>query len=97
MNDIGMIKITTERGLKMSRNEVKEKIVEIFKDIFDDDQLVIEEETSAEDIEDWDSLMHISLITAIQKCFDVQFKLKEVTGLKNVGETIDLILEKIDE
>lgn len=81
----------------MTRENVTKKVADIFKEVFDDDSLVISDDTAAEDIEDWDSLMHISLITAIENEFNIKFKLKEVTGLQNVGDTIDLIMEKINE
>lgn len=81
----------------MTRENVTKKVADIFKEVFDDDSLVISDDTAAEDIEDWDSLMHISLITAIENEFNIKFKLKEVTSLQNVGDTIDLIMEKINE
>ena len=81
----------------MTRENVTKKVADIFKEVFDDDSLVISDDTAAGDIEDWDSLMHISLITAIENEFNIKFKLKEVTSLQNVGDTIDLIMEKINE
>lgn len=81
----------------MTREMVTEKVSDIFKEVFDDESLVISDHTAADDIEDWDSLMHISLITAIENEFNIKFRLKEVTSLQNVGETIDLIMEKINE
>lgn len=74
---------------------VKEKLQEIFRDIFDDDTLVIENSTTAADIEDWDSLAHIQLIAAIEKAFHVKFTLKEVVSAENVGAFIRLIENKL--
>ena len=81
----------------MTREQIVEEVREIFKQVFDDNKLIITDKTSAEDIEDWDSLMHITLITAMETYFNIKFKLKEVIGLQNVGETVDLIKEKLDE
>lgn len=79
----------------MSREEVFEKINEVFRDVFDDESIQVVDETTAEDIEDWDSLEHINLIVAIENKFGIKFKMSEVTGLKNVGEMVDVILGRI--
>ena len=79
----------------MDRTEVFEKLNEIFQDVFDDDTLEVNENTTSEDIEEWDSLMHISLIMAIENAFGIKFTMDEVTGMQNVGETADKIMEKI--
>ena len=77
----------------MTRNEILEKVTAIFRDVFDDDTIVIGEETTAADIEDWDSLTHITLVSEIEDAFDFKFSMKDVLGMKNVGEMLD-ILEK---
>ncbi len=79
----------------MSREEVYEKLNEVFRDVFDDESIEVHDETTAEDIEDWDSLEHINLIVAVENKFHMKFKMSEVTGLKNVGEMVDLILGRI--
>jgi acyl carrier protein len=79
----------------MKREEILEKIKEIFKDEFDDRNLVIKEETTAADVEGWDSLKHISLIEAIEDEFDIRFTMVEVNGMKNVGEMVSIIAERI--
>ena len=79
----------------MNRTEITEKVNEIFCDIFDDDELVITDETTAADIEDWDSLEQINILVALEKLFSVKFAVAEVEGLKNVGEMIDLIEKKL--
>lgn len=76
---------------------MKEKLQEIFRDRFDDEELVITEEMTAADIEDWDSLAQINLIIAIEKEFKVRFSLEEVSKLKNIGEMLDLIKFKVKE
>ena len=75
----------------------KERLQEIFRDIFDDEELVITEDMSANDIEDWDSLAQINLIIAIEKEFKVKFNLEEVSSLKNIGEMLELLSKKIKE
>lgn len=77
----------------MERNEIFKKVNEIFVDVFDDDSIVIGEETSAKDIEDWDSLTHITLISAVEEEFGIKFSMKDVLGMKNVGEMVDIIME----
>lgn len=81
----------------MTRQEIFEAVQEIFRDVFDDEELVIKDETNAEDIEDWDSLEHITLIVAMEKEFQMKFDIKEVNKLENVGQMIDLIKRKLDE
>lgn len=79
----------------MSREEVFEKLNEVFRDVFDDESIVVTDATTANDIEDWDSLEHINLIVAIENKFQMKFKMNEVTGLKNVGEMADVILGRM--
>lgn len=74
---------------------VKEKLQEIFRDLFDDDSIVLFDEMTSDDIEDWDSLSHINLIADIERTFGVRFNTKEVTSTKNVGEFIKIIESKI--
>lgn len=75
----------------MDRNKILEIVTEIFQDVFDDNEIVLNDLTDAEDIEDWDSLAQITLIASIEKTFDITFSMKDIIGLKNVGEMIDLI------
>lgn len=75
----------------MSREEILEKVNDIFHDVFDDDSIVVLEETTADDVEDWDSLMHITLISEVESAFGFKFQMKDVVGMKNVGEMIDII------
>ena len=79
---------------KMNREEMLIKINSIFKDAFDDDTLAIEESTCANDIEDWDSLMQITLIAAVEDMFDVKFTLEDALSMKNVGDMMTLIERK---
>jgi len=79
----------------MSREEIFNKVQDIFRDIFDEDELVIQETSSSDDIEDWDSLNHINLVSAIEKEFKIRFALGELQSLKDVGAMIDLMVQKI--
>ena len=81
--------------LFMTREEVFEKLNEVFQDVFDDDSITVNDSTTADDIEDWDSLEHINLIVAVERCFGIKFTMGEVTGMKNVGEMVGIILERI--
>lgn len=74
---------------------IKHDLQEIFRDIFDDETINLTNELSSEDIEDWDSLSHIRLVVAIEKCFSVKFSFGEMKNLENVGEMIELIEYKI--
>ena len=78
----------------MERSEILKKVNEIFCDVFDDKTIVISDETTASDIEDWDSLMQIELITEHESFFGLKFGMKEVLNMKNVGEMIDIIVER---
>ena len=73
---------------------IKERVQTVFRDLFDDPSIEIFDDMTAKDIEDWDSLAHIQLISAIQDEFGVKFSLQEVVSIKNVGEFIHLISEK---
>ena len=75
----------------MDREDILERVNEIFCDVFDDEDLEINESTCADDIEDWDSLTHITLISAVENEFGFKFSMKEVQGMQDVGEMIDII------
>ncbi len=81
----------------MPREEVMEKVTEIARDIFDDDELVLEDDTVASDVDGWDSLTHLSLMNEIEEEFGFKFVMKEVQGLKDVGELIEAIMERIED
>ena len=76
----------------MTREAIYEKLNEVFQDVFDDDSITVNAETTADDIEDWDSLEHINLVSAVEKEFGVKFTMAQVVGMKNVGEMVDVIL-----
>ncbi len=75
----------------MSREEIYERLNEVFRDVFDDETITVNDETTAADVEGWDSHMHISLIDAVEEEFDIRFDMKTVVKMKNVGEMVDVI------
>ena len=79
----------------MSREEIYKNLDEVFQDVFDDDTIHVNDSTTANDIEDWDSLEHIGLIVAIERKFNIKFNMGEITSLKNVGEMVDIIVERV--
>jgi acyl carrier protein len=78
----------------MTPDQIKPKLNAVFRDVFDDEKLDVGEQTTAKDVEGWDSLNHINLIVAIEKAFAVKFTTREVNSLQNVGELIALIVRK---
>ena len=78
----------------MTRTEILQKLNLVFCDVFDDETLKISEETTAKEVEGWDSLMHITLVLAIEDSFETQFDMKEVIKLKTVQEFMDALEQK---
>jgi acyl carrier protein len=78
----------------MDRQEVFKRLNEIFQDVFDDEELVVTDETCADDVEDWDSLRHITLISTVEKAFGMKFAMKEVLEMENVGAMADILVER---
>ena len=81
----------------MTRTEVYEKLNKVFRDVFDDDEITVHDGTTAEDIEDWDSLAHIDLVVAVEDAFGIHFNMGEVNSMKDVGEMVDIILQRTNE
>ena len=80
----------------MNRAEIIDRLNGIFRDIFDDQTITVNEETTSKDIDDWDSLTHITLIAEIEDAFDIKFPMRKVVSMKNVGEMIDYIQEEME-
>lgn len=76
-------------------SDVRERLQDVFRDVFDDDSIEISASTTAKDVEGWDSLNHVNLVVAVEKKFKISFTTKEVNKLANVGEFIDLIERKL--
>jgi acyl carrier protein len=68
-----------------------DRLNQVFQQVFDDDELQVTPQTTAKDVEGWDSLMHVTLIVNVEKAFDVKFSSSEVAALQNVGELLKLI------
>lgn len=79
----------------MTKTEIHDGVQDIFRDVFDEENLIITEETNAMDIEEWDSLAQLRLTISIEKKFNIKFDLNELTALHNVGEMLDLIDKKL--
>lgn len=79
----------------MNRAEIFEQVQQIFRTVFDNDSLILNDQTNAGDIEDWDSLEQINLLTAMEKKFSIKFEISEVVSLANVGEMVDLLEKKV--
>lgn len=75
----------------MSEEDIWAALTEIFHEIFDDDEIVIRPETTAKDIDEWDSLTHVQLIVAVEERFGIRFNTGEVAGLKSVGQMVALM------
>lgn len=78
----------------MNRNEIITELTPIFQDVLDLPELALTPESSANNVEGWDSLAHVNLVVAIEKHYKLKFALGELQGLKNVGEMADLIAKK---
>ena len=79
----------------MQNEALLEQVQEIFRNVLDDEEIVLQEISTAEDVEGWDSLTHIQLIVAIEKHFKIKFTSKEILSWKNVGELVDSIAQKL--
>lgn len=81
-------------------SEVRERLQEVFRDVFDEDDLVLADEMNADSIESWDSLEHVNLIIATEREFEIRFATREISLLKehdqNVGSFIQMIESKLD-
>ena len=78
----------------MDKNQILEEVQDIFREVLDNEEIVLASETTADDIEEWDSLTHIQLIVAIEKHFKIRFTSREILSWQNVGQLIDSIANK---
>ena len=75
----------------MDSKQIFQRLNKVFRDVFDDDSITVTPKTTASDIEDWDSLEHITLISAVEREFKMKFKMGEISSMKNVGEMAQII------
>lgn len=75
----------------MDEKVIYRRLNGVFQDVFDDDSITVNAKTTADDIDDWDSLEHITLISAVEKEFGMKFKMGEISSMKNVGEMVGII------
>lgn len=78
----------------MDTREIYTRLDRVFQDVFDDDSIHVSANTTANDIEDWDSLEHITLISAVEREFRMKFKMGEISSMKNVGEMVLIIASR---
>lgn len=79
----------------MERNEILEKVQDVFREELELDDLVIADETTADDIEEWDSLSHVQLVVALEKTFGIKFTSREILSWDNIGDLVDCIGKKL--
>ena len=77
----------------MTREEVFERLNKVFQEVFDDVTIEVNDDTTSEDIDDWDSFEHINLIVAVEEEFSIKIPMGKVVTMKNVGEMADIILQ----
>ena len=75
----------------MDNKTIYTRLNKVFRDVFDDDSITVNPKTTANDIEDWDSLEHITLISAVEREFKMKFKMGEISSMKNVGEMANIV------
>ena len=80
-----------------SRKEINKGLEEIFQETFEDEEIVLTDDTTAEDIEEWDSLMQIRLLIKIEKKFNLRFNPIEIAELENIGQMIDLMMRLLSK
>ena len=79
----------------MERGEILAKVEEIFREELELDDLVLTDETTADDVEEWDSLSHVQLVAAMEEAFGIEFKSREILSWENIGDLIDSIEKKL--
>lgn len=79
----------------MDRSEILAKVEEIFREELELDDLVLTDETTADDVEEWDSLSHVQLVAAMEEAFGIEFKSREILSWENIGDLIDSIEKKV--
>lgn len=78
----------------MEKNEIVEKLTSVFREVFNDATITLRDEMTSNDVDNWDSLSHMLMITRVETLFGVKFRLKELNMLKKVGDIVSLLIEK---
>jgi acyl carrier protein len=78
----------------MERTEVVDRLTVIFCKIFKVKSIILKDELTADDVDNWNSLSHMKLVKEIEKTFSIKLKLKELNKMRNVGDMIDVIISK---
>lgn len=81
----------------MEREEVFEKVVEICKDVFNNDELMLTETSSMAEVEEWDSLTHIVIMSDLEEEFNISFTLDEITNIKNLEELVNALMKHLEQ
>ncbi len=79
----------------MDQREEFDRLNRVFREVFDDETIRVTPKTTADDIDDWDSLEHITLISAVEREFRMKFKMGEISSMKNVGEMARIVTERM--
>ena len=79
----------------MERNDIMSRVQEVFRDELEVEDLVLTDETTADDVEEWDSLSHVQLVVALEKTFNIKFTSREILSWDNVGDLVDCIGKKL--
>lgn len=79
----------------MNRNEIVENLTNVFHEVFNDNSIVLRDDMTAADVENWDSLTHMLMITKVEEVFGIKFKLKELNKLKMVGDLVSVVEGKL--
>ena len=79
----------------MDEKVILEKLEKIFREVFNDDKLIIRRDMSANDVDGWNSLNHMILVSEVEKAFSIKLKLKDLNKMHNVGDMVDIIISKL--
>ena len=78
----------------MTKAEAMEALTPVFREVFDDDSIELSDDLTAADVDGWDSVEHFNLISEIESRFGMRFKMKEASGMKNVGELAEIVADR---
>ncbi len=81
----------------MEREIVFKRVNEVCRDVFDDENLIVSDNTTADDVEGWDSLTHLSLVSELENMFNIRFTMGEIQKSRNLGELVDVIMKRMND